>query len=353
MVLFQLGSILTIVLLLLGYREVRLRIGRLADRIVLVADESRIVEFHSGLVTVTLIQTLLFPALGYFQLVNSELRAASFYLLLVKAALLRWPPGLTDGLSIAATAWLAFSHLWSGRRVVPMTAESGGILATTEELLTKIRNLILQDRLEIWLAASAVIYLLGFLFLIGWLLARAVFTAINYFTAGRYRYVCYAFCAGFLIMQAGRHESPVRNVALQSSMNTTNNHDDKNESLAAPAASPLRQTAALPPVGEATVCPLREERNQTSQALPHLAQLPDVLLPFTAARARYFLMKTDLQSCPRKRQIRFIERSENDKESHIHELLLKFYTYISGLSQYFASWMFGIWQGEAVLNNDL
>jgi len=179
MVLFHPGSILTILLLLLGYREVRLRIGRLADRIVLVADESRMVEFHSGLVTVTLIQTFLFPALGYFQLVNSELRAASFYLLLVKAALLRWPPGLTDGLSIAATAWLAFSHLWSDRRVVPVTAESGGILATTEELLAKIRNLVLQDRLEIWLAASAVIYLLGFLFLIGWLLARAVLTAIN------------------------------------------------------------------------------------------------------------------------------------------------------------------------------
>jgi hypothetical protein len=350
MVLFHPGSILTILLLLLGYREVRLRIGRLADRIVLVADESRMVEFHSGLVSVTLIQTLLFPALGYFQLVNSELRAASFYLLLVKAALLRWPPGLTDGLSIAATAWLAFSHLWSGRRVVPMTAESGGILATTEELLAKIRNLILQDRLEIWLAASAVIYLLGFLFLIGWLLARAVLTAINYFPAGRYLYVCFAFCAGFLIIQAGRHESPVRNVALQSSVNTTNNHNDENESLTA-AASQLRLTPALPPGGEAIVCPLREEQNQTDR--PHLAQRPYFFLPFTAARARYFLMKTDLQSCPRKRHIRFIERSESDKGSRIHELLLKFYTYISGLSQYFASWMFGIWQGEAVLNNGL
>jgi hypothetical protein len=344
MVLFQLGSILTIVLLLLGYREVRLRIGRLADRIVLVADESRMVEFHSGLVTVTLIQTLLFPALGYFQLVNSELRAASFYLLLAKAALLRWPPGLTDGLSIAATAWLAFSHLWNGRRVAPITAESGGILATTEELLAKIRNLILQDRLEIWLAASAVIYLLGFLSLIGWLLARAVLTAINYFPSGRYRYVCYAFCAGFLIMQAGRHVSHVRNVALESSVNTTNNHDDKNESLAAAAASQLRQTPALPPVG--TVCPLREEQNQTAPAGPHLAELPYFLLPFTAARARYFLVKTDLQSCPRKRHIRFIERSESDKGSRIQELLLKFYTYISGLSQYFASWMFGIWPGK-------
>jgi hypothetical protein len=352
MVLFHLSSVLTILLLLLGYREVRLRIGRLADRIVLVADESRMVEFHSGLVTVTLIQTFLFPALCYFQLVNRELRAASFYLLLVKAALLRWPPGLTDGLSIAATAWLSFSHLWSGRRVVPVTAESGGILASTEEVLAKIRNLILQDRPEIWLAASAVIYLLGFLSLIGWLLARAVLTAINYFPAGRYRYVCYAFYAGFLIIQAGRHVSPVRNVALQSSMNTTNIHnDDKNESLA--AASQLRQTPALLPVGETTVCPLREGQNQTSPARPHLAQLPNFLLPFTAARARYFLMKTDLQSCPRKRHIRFIERSESDKGSRIHELLLKFYTYISGLSQYFASWMFGIWQGEAVLNNGL
>jgi hypothetical protein len=347
MVLFHPGSILTILLLLLGCREVRLRIGRLADRIVLVADESRIVEFHSGLVTVTLIQTLLFPALCYFQLVNSELRAASFYLLLVKAALLRWPPGLTDGLSIAATAWLAFSHLWSGRRVVPITAESGGILATTEELLAKIRNLILQDRLEIWLAASAVIYLLGFLFLIGWILARAVLTAINYFPSGRYRYVCYAFCAGFLIIKARWHVSPVRNVALQSSMNTTNNHD-KNESLA--ATNQLRQTPALPPV---SVCPLREEQNQTSPAGPHSAELPYFLLPFTAARARYFLMKTDLQSCPRKLHIRIIERSESDKGSRIHQLLLKFYTYISGLSQYFASWMFMIWQGEAVLNNDM
>jgi hypothetical protein len=236
-----------------------------------------------------------------------------------------------------------------------MTAESGGILATTEELLAKIRNLILQDRLEIWLAASAVIYLLGFLSLIGWLLARAVLTATNYFPAGGYRYVCYAFCAGFLIIQAGRHVSHVRNGALESSVNTTNNNDDKNESLAAAAASQLRQTPALPPVGEATVCPLREEQNQTSPARPHLAQLPYFFLPFTAARARHFLMKTDLQSCPRKLHIRIIERSESDKGSRIHELLLKFYTYISGLSQYFASWMFGIWQGEGVpvLNNDL
>jgi hypothetical protein len=134
-------------------------------------------------------------------------------------------------------------------------------------------------------------------------------------------------------------------------MNTTNNQNDENESLAADIQ--LRQTPALPPVGEATVCPLRQEQNQTSPARTHLAELPYFLLPFTAARARYFLMKTDIQSCPRKRQIRFIERSENDKGSRIHELLLKFYTYISGLSQYFASWMFGIWQGEAVLNNDL
>jgi hypothetical protein len=186
-------------------------------------------------------------------------------------------------------------------------------------------------------------YLLGFLFLLIWLLARAVLTAMHYFSAGYCRYVCYAFCAGFLIIQAGLYVSLVRNVELESSINTTNNHNDVNESLAdcqfhkTPALLPVSAV----PVGDATACPLRQEYNQTSPNRPQLVQVPFFFLPRPAARARHFIMKTDLQPFPRKR---YVEHSESDKRSGIHQLLLKFYSYLSTfLSQYFASWMFAIW----------
>ena len=111
-----------VALLLLGYREICLRVGRLAARILLLPSHPAASANNPAysLPAVHLLQTMLCLAVTVFQLANNELRAAACYLLLVKAALIRrpaaWlPHGLVDLLSIASLTWLAFGHRPAGR----------------------------------------------------------------------------------------------------------------------------------------------------------------------------------------------------------------------------------------------
>ena len=172
-----------VALLLLGYREICLRVGRLAARILLLSSHPAASTNNPAysLPAVHLLQTMLCLAVTALQLANNELRAAACYLLLVKAALIRrpaaWlPHGLVDLLSIASLTWLAFGHLFGEQAAA---TESVGLLAASEVMLTHLRDLVMQDRLELWLAAAAVFYLLGCLCLIGWVMCRGVQSVCN------------------------------------------------------------------------------------------------------------------------------------------------------------------------------
>jgi len=343
MVTLYLCSVLTIVsLLLLGYEEARLRIGRLAARIVLLADNPGRSATFSRLVTVTLIQTLLFLAVGFFQLATREVRAAAFYLLLAKAALLRRPLGLTDVSSFLATAWLAFGHLWICREVL-FTVEAAGILTATEEMLARISGLLLQDRLEIWIAAAAVIYLFGCLCLIGWLLKRVFLTILDYFPVARF--VCITVCGSLLLIHVGLNVYSVRNSDAKITATMTKqliNQTEVSEILTCDVQpSPLPVCAV--PNETAPIYFGQQEQSKTSPYRPHLVNVPlHYVLPFPAASLKYFFTSMDLRlkSCPR---IRYIKRSDNDKESYFYHLLLKVYSYVATLMpKSFLDWFFGM-----------
>ena len=176
-----LGSVLTLlVLLALGAREVQLRMDRLAARILLAVAgrPSKIGGVLTGLAAVNLAELVLCAAIGWFQLANKELRAAAFYLLLIKAALVRlpavwFPDGLEDAAGLAAILWLAFGHwLGSGTDASVSDTEICGILAATEAGLKQLQGVLMWERVDLWVAAAAAIYLLGCLCLIGWLLVR-------------------------------------------------------------------------------------------------------------------------------------------------------------------------------------
>lgn len=163
------GTVLAMLaLILLAYYEVCHRIGRLAARIVLVSSEGD--NTAQNLLITHLTQTALCAIISVFQLASRELCATAFYLLLIKGALMRrpaaWlPHGLAFAASVAATAWLALGHWLVHRRVEaePLT----DLLAAWGE------GLIIGDRLDLWIAAAVMLYVLGWFCLAGWLVWRA------------------------------------------------------------------------------------------------------------------------------------------------------------------------------------
>jgi hypothetical protein len=165
--------VIFLALLLLGYKEVCLRVGQLANRILLFSSSPA-----NSLLIIQLGQLAVCTAAIFSHLVTKELRAAAFYLLVVKAILVRrpavwWPDGLANAFSLTAVGWLALGHLiLNDLSVEP----AGGLLVKIEAVLDLIT---VRDRLALWLAMAAALYLLGCLALIGWLIWRAILSLVN------------------------------------------------------------------------------------------------------------------------------------------------------------------------------